>query len=163
MGDKKQPDQVLSCDSIRHRCFPQYLGQEHCGAKRKDHLEQTEYSGKRLCENSNGLTEGTQGSVPNARHFFVNKIPFILTLSRKICFTAVNHLANHTVLQICATFKEIYQYYLHCRFRIPMVHSDEEFAPLQALVASLPGGPMINLASANKHVSVVKRRIRVAK
>jgi hypothetical protein len=26
--------------------------------------------------------------------FFVNKIPFFLTLSRKICFTAVNHLAN---------------------------------------------------------------------
>jgi hypothetical protein len=29
--------------------------------------------------------------------FFVNKIPFFLTLSRKICFTSVNHLANRTV------------------------------------------------------------------
>jgi hypothetical protein len=37
--------------------------------------------------------------------FFVNKIPFFLTLSRKICFTAVNHLANHTVPQIFKAFK----------------------------------------------------------
>ena len=37
--------------------------------------------------------------------FFVNKIPFLLTLSRKICFTAVNHLKNCTVPQIFAAFK----------------------------------------------------------
>ena len=36
---------------------------------------------------------------------FVNNIPFPLTLSRKICFTAVNHLANRTVPQIFAAFK----------------------------------------------------------
>jgi hypothetical protein len=29
--------------------------------------------------------------------FFVNKILFFLTLSQKICFTAVNHLADRTV------------------------------------------------------------------
>jgi hypothetical protein len=32
--------------------------------------------------------------------FFVNKIPFFLMLSRKICFTAINHLADRTVPQI---------------------------------------------------------------
>ena len=56
--------------------------------------------------------------------FFVNKIPLLLTLSRKICFTAVNHLANRTVPQIFAAFKEIYQYYLHHGFLITTVHSD---------------------------------------
>ena len=81
--------------------------------------------------------------------FFVNKIPFLLTLSRKICFTAVNHLENHTLLQIFADFKEIYRYYMHRIFRISTVQSDGEFSPLQALVASLTGGPMINMASAN--------------
>ena len=55
---------------------------------------------------------------------FVNKILFLLTLSRKICFTAVNHLANRTVPQIFAAFKEIYQYYMHCVFRITTVHFD---------------------------------------
>jgi hypothetical protein len=37
--------------------------------------------------------------------FFVNKIPFLLTLSCKICFTAVNHLADRTVSQIFKAFK----------------------------------------------------------
>ena len=84
--------------------------------------------------------------------FFVTKISFLLTLSRKICFTAVNHLANGTVPQIFAAFKKIYQYYMHHGFPTTTVHSGGEFAPLQPLVASLLGGPMINLASANDHV-----------
>jgi hypothetical protein len=74
--------------------------------------------------------------------FFVNKIPFFLTLSRKICFTTVNHLADRTVPQIFKAFKEIYQYYLHCGFCITMVHADGEFALLTALIESMPGGPM---------------------
>ena len=94
---------------------------------------------------------------------FVKRIPLCLTISRKICFTAVNHLANPTVPQIFAAFKEIYQYYLHRGFCIMTVHSGGEFAPLQALIASLPNGPMNNLASANEHVPDIKRKIRVAK
>jgi len=62
--------------------------------------------------------------------FFINKIPFFLTLSRKICFTAVSHLANRMVPQIFKAFKEIYQYYLQRGFRITTVHTDNEFAPL---------------------------------
>ncbi len=46
-----------------------------------------------------------------ANLFFVNKIPFFLMLSHKICFTAINHLADRTVPQIFTAFKEIYQYY----------------------------------------------------
>ena len=95
--------------------------------------------------------------------FFVNKILFFLTISRKICFTAVKYFANRTVPQIFAAFKEIYQYYLHRRFRITTVHSNGEFAPLQALIESLPGGPMINLASTNTHVPKIERKIRVLK
>jgi hypothetical protein len=68
--------------------------------------------------------------------FFVNKITFFLTLSRKICFTTVNHLADRSrrVPQIFKAFKEIYQYYLHRGFRITTVHADGEFAPLTALI-----------------------------
>ena len=39
---------------------------------------------------------------------FINNIQFVLTLSRKICFTAVNHVTNRTAPQIFAAFKEIY-------------------------------------------------------
>jgi hypothetical protein len=74
-----------------------------------------------------------------ANLFFVNKIPFFLTLSRKICFTAINHLTDRTVLQIFMAFKEIYQYYLERGFRITMVHAHEEFVPLKVLIESLLG------------------------
>ena len=94
---------------------------------------------------------------------FVNKIPFLFTLSRKIYFTAVNHIANRTVPQIFETFKEIYQYYFHRVFSIQTMHSIEEFAPLTDLIASLQGVPVINLASANKHVPKIERKIRVVK
>jgi hypothetical protein len=95
--------------------------------------------------------------------FFVNKIPFLLSLSRKIHFTAVQHLANRTVPNIFKAFKEIYQYYLQRGFHITTIHADGEFAPLKILIESMPNGPLVNLASANEHVPEIERRIRVVK
>jgi hypothetical protein len=95
--------------------------------------------------------------------FFVKKIPFFLTLSRKICFIAVNHLADHTVPHIFKAFKETYQYYLQRGFHIKTVHADGEFAPLKPLIESMQGGPMVNLASAKEHVPEIERRIRAVK
>jgi hypothetical protein len=86
-----------------------------------------------------------------------------LTLSRKICFTAGNNFADRTVPQIFKAFKEMYQYYFQRGFHIRTVHADGEFAPLKPLIESMPGGPMVNLASANEHVPEIKRRIRVVK
>jgi hypothetical protein len=95
--------------------------------------------------------------------FFVNKITFFLTLSGNICFTAVNHLADRTVLQIFKAFKEMYQYYLHRGFHITTVHVDGEFAPLKTLIEAMTGGPILNLASANEHVPGIERRVQVVK
>jgi hypothetical protein len=95
--------------------------------------------------------------------FFVNKNPFFLTLSRKITFTAVNHLADRTVPQIFKAFKEIYQYYLQHGFHITVVHADGEFAPLKPLIESIPCGPVIKLPNFNEHVPKIERCIRVVK
>jgi hypothetical protein len=89
----------------------------------------------------------------------VNKIPFFLTISRKICLTAVNHLADRTVPHIFKAFKEMYQYYLQRGFHIKTVHAYGEFAPLKPLIESIPGGPIVNLASANDHVPEIERRV----
>jgi hypothetical protein len=45
----------------------------------------------------------------SANIFFVNTIPFFLTLSCKICFADVNKLKDRTVPQIFKAFKEMYQ------------------------------------------------------
>jgi hypothetical protein len=95
--------------------------------------------------------------------FFVNKIPFFLTLSRKICFTAVNHLLDRKVATIYKAFEEIYRFYLNWGFHINILHVDNEFAPLQALIQAMPGGPKVNLTSADEHVPKIERRIRVVK
>jgi hypothetical protein len=83
---------------------------------------------------------------------FVNKNLFFLTLSRNIKFTAVNHLADRTMPQIFKAFKDI-----------TVVHADGEFAPLKTLIESIPGGPVVNLASANKHVPEIECCIQVVK
>jgi hypothetical protein len=54
--------------------------------------------------------------------FFINKIPFFLTLSHKICFTAVNHLADLTVPQIFKAFKDI-RTNLLCTFSLFLVRA----------------------------------------
>jgi hypothetical protein len=95
--------------------------------------------------------------------FFVNKNPFFLTLRHKITFTAVNHLADRMVLKIFKAFKEPYQYYLQRGFHIKVVHANGEFTPLKPLIESIPGGPVVNLASANEHVPEIEHRIRVVK
>jgi hypothetical protein len=40
---------------------------------------------------------------------------------------------------------------------------DGEFAPLKVLIESLPGGPMVNLASPNEHVPEIEWQIWVVK
>jgi hypothetical protein len=139
------------------------LGQEHCLTEREDHSEQDAPSGQGLCEGTQVVVETPQRGILTTDIFFVNKIPFFLTLSRNISFTAVNHLADRAVPQIFKAFKEMYQYYLQRGFHITTVHADGEFATLNTLIEAIPGGPMVNLASANEHVPKIERRIRVVK
>ena len=95
--------------------------------------------------------------------FFVNKIPFFLTLSQKITFTTVTHLANRKISTIFAALKSIFFYYLQKGFQITTIKADNEFAPLTELLYELPGAPTLNLTSANEHEPNIERRIRVVK
>ena len=65
--------------------------------------------------------------------------------------------------EIYKAFKEIYVCYLQRNFRITVLHVDGEFAPLQPLIESIPGGPQVNLTSADEHVPDIEQRIRVVK
>ena len=55
---------------------------------------------------------------------FVNSTPFFVTLRSKICFTAVNHLANRKLENVFNSFKEIYRYYINHGFHIKTLHAD---------------------------------------
>mgnify|MGYP006891304721 CR=1 FL=1 len=91
--------------------------------------------------------------------FFVNQIPFLITLGRNICFTTVTHLANRKLTNIFKAFKGIYVYYMQRGFQITTVTGDGEFEPMQELMNELPGAPRLNLASANEHEPFIERKI----
>ena len=95
--------------------------------------------------------------------FFVNKIPFFVTLSRDICFTSVMHLTDRKLPSIFAALRGKYNYYLKRGFRITTVMADGEFAPLQTLLSQLHEAPILNLTAENEHEPFVERRIRVIK
>ena len=84
--------------------------------------------------------------------FFVNKIPFFVTLSHKIDFTATDNLKERKIKTIFLAFLAVYKFYLRLGFRIKMVHADNEFGPMEPLIDKLKKGPTINLTAANEHV-----------
>jgi hypothetical protein len=84
-------------------------------------------------------------------------------LSQKICFSTVTHLKNRKIDTIFKAFKSIFTYYFQKGFQIMTVTADNEFVPLAELMYDLPGAPMLNLTSANKHKPYIERRICVVK
>ena len=54
--------------------------------------------------------------------FFVNKIHFFITLSRKIDFTATAHLKDRKIKTIFLAFLAVYKFYLRQGFRITFLH-----------------------------------------
>ena len=58
---------------------------------------------------------------------FVNSIPLFINLSRKICFTSVNHLPHMKLDTILKDFKDIYSYCMKHGFHITTIHADGYF------------------------------------
>ena len=84
-----------------------------------------------------------------ARIFFVNGIPFFISLSRKIDFIGVIRLKGNTAAIISYAFKSIFRFYLQWGSCIPTVHADGEFGAFKDQFQNIPAGPRVNLTSAN--------------
>jgi hypothetical protein len=65
--------------------------------------------------------------------FFINKIPFLITLSLRIYFTTVLNLKNQKMKTVVALAKHIYVCYFHCSF------SDHGSKSLNCVPSLLPG------------------------
>ena len=88
--------------------------------------------------------------------FFLNKIPFFVSLSHVIHFTAVNHLPNRKIDSIFKAFKETHACFLHHGFYIETVLTDGEFKLLRLLTEAIPHGPRVNLSAKSKHVADIE-------
>ncbi len=83
--------------------------------------------------------------------FFVNSIPFFVTLSQVLYFTMVRHLTDRSLGQILKALKGIFYFYLQQGFRVTFIMGDGGFASLKQFTNLLMGAPWLNLTSVNKH------------
>jgi hypothetical protein len=95
--------------------------------------------------------------------FFVNKHIFLTTMSTKICFATVTHLAYRTKALIWEALHATYKMYLLCGFRFVMIAGDHEFASISDLVVQLPTAPISDWAAASQHCGLIERNIRFLK
>ncbi len=84
-------------------------------------------------------------------YFFVNKHIFLTTMSTKICFTTVTHLAYRMKAFIWEALHATYTMYLLCGFRIVVIAGDHKFASVSDLVVQLPTAPKSDWVAASQH------------
>ena len=92
---------------------------------------------------------------------FVNKIPFLMSISRHIRFGTAQHITNQQGTTIFNGIRAIHQVYLQRGFRIRNAFMDGQFEPLRGNLAEL--GIVLNTASNDEHVPEIERQIRTVK
>ncbi len=95
--------------------------------------------------------------------FFVNGVPYFVTLSLQICFLSVTHLQNRKIDTIFRALKAMHNFYLQRGFQNVFIKGDGEFKQMDGMMSELYGAPKINLSSTNEHVPEIERKIWVIK
>ncbi|KAG7373108.1 hypothetical protein IV203_033832 [Nitzschia inconspicua] len=88
---------------------------------------------------------------------FVNKIPFLITVSRNIRFVTITDVLNRQLPTIEKELLKIVRLYELRGFRIASMLCDPEFEELR------PTFPFLNPCSADEHVPEVERMVRTIK
>ena len=92
---------------------------------------------------------------------YVNKIPFLMSISRHIRFGTAQHIRNQQGTTIFNGMRAIHQVYLQHGFKIRDAFMDGQFEPLRGNLAEL--GILLNTASNDEHVPEIERQIRTVK
>jgi hypothetical protein len=91
----------------------------------------------------------------------VNKMPFLVSISRAIKFGTVAWLKNAKADTIMKHIKDVHSTYVKRGFIVEIVEVDGQFEPLRGELAEL--GITLNKCSREEHVPVAERRIRTLK
>ena len=92
---------------------------------------------------------------------YVNKVPFLMSISRHIRFGTAQHIKNQQGVTIFNGIRAVHQIYLQRGFRIRNAFMDGQFEPLRGNLAEL--GILLNTASNDEHVPEIERQIRTVK
>ena len=91
----------------------------------------------------------------------VNKMPFLISISRALKFGTVAWLKNAKADTIMKHIKDVHRTYVKRGFIVEIVEVDGQFEPLRGELAEL--GITLNKCSREEHVPVAERRIRTLK
>lgn len=91
--------------------------------------------------------------------FFVNGIPFLLTLSRQVRFITVQHVPHRSAGELANSIKLTLQKYGAAGFLVPIVLMDGEF---DKVCDKLPN-TVVNTTAAREHVMEIERMIQTVK
>ena len=92
---------------------------------------------------------------------YVNKIPFLMSVSRHLRFGTAQHIKNQQGATIFNGIRAIHQIYLQRGFQICNAFMDGQFEPLQGNLAEL--SILLNTASNDEHVPEIERQICTVK
>ena len=88
---------------------------------------------------------------------FVNKLPFLVTISWNIQFGTAELLLNCQEATVDKSIQSVMQLYSSCGFLVQMAHADSEFEPLWGSLAQ--AGSSLNVCSNDEHVPKVEHFI----
>ena len=92
---------------------------------------------------------------------FINKIAFLVTISRGIKFGTAETLRDRKHLTSMSATKHAVALYSKRGFRVSDAHTDNEFEPMRADL--MDAKVNLNVASNNEHVPEIERHIRTVK
>jgi hypothetical protein len=92
---------------------------------------------------------------------YVNKIVFLVTISRHLKFATIHMLANRQEKTIAKSLIQVMRVYGSRGFLVKMTHADGEFEVLCGRLADAGSG--LNVCSNAEHIPEIKRFIRTVK
>ena len=92
---------------------------------------------------------------------YVNKIPFVTTISRHVKFTTVEVIQKRTKSQLSECIKNVVAIYTQRSFKVNHALLDGEFVPLRTDLLNMV--IVSNFATRNEHVPEIERQHRVIK
>ena len=108
-----------------------------------------------------GIVEQYRDVIIAVDVLYVNKLPFIATISRYIRFGTVEFLRNQKTTTLTEHVKQVNRLYRQRGFRPVYALMDGQFEPLRGDLADL--GIQLNTVSNNEHVPEIERQIRTLK
>ncbi len=127
--------------------------------RKGDHVTTT-----RHCSVSIEILQRHQRVVLCIDLMFVNKVPFLMTISRDIKFGTAEMLHRRDAKYILKAIKNVKAIYNKQGFKITRIHTDNEFEILRADLIDDPVSPVeLNTSSNAEHVPEIERYIRTVK